>query len=147
MDKDTKDVYITIQSIHGYDMNDTETMDFVTDGEYSFDGEKGSLSYYESEVTGLPGTKTTLILEPEGITVDREGMVTSRMQFKEGLKEAILYSTPYGTAKLGIDTRKITRSLDGHGGKIEIDYVVNMEHLVAMRNKFIMDITEQGAKQ
>ena len=147
MEDKGKEVFISIQSIHGYDLNDTETMDFITDGEYSFDENGCRLSYFESEVTGMPGTRTTMSVTDDAVTVDRSGEIWSRMKFKEGLKDAFLYSTPYGTAKLGIDTRKISKHLTPDGGKIEIDYVVNMEHLIAMRNKFIVNIKKQGAAQ
>lgn len=147
MEDNKKDVFISIKSVHGYDLEETEEMDFITDGEYIF-GEDGCvLSYNESEVTGMPGTRTVMSVSSDGIVVDRSGEIWSRMNFKEGLRDAFLYSTPYGTAKLGIDTRKISKELSPAGGKIEIDYVVNMEHLIAMRNKFIVDIKEQGTKQ
>ncbi len=142
---DKKDVLITIRSVHGYDLNDAETLDFTTDGVMSFDEGGCSLSYMESEVTGMPGTMTTFRVNPDGIVVDREGFITSRMQFKEGLKDSVMLSTPYGTARLGIDTRKIRNNLGHRGGNVEIDYVVNMEHMMAMRNRFIIDVKEQGA--
>ena len=37
--------------------------------------------------------------------VDRDGTVKSRMIFKEGSKSSFLYSTPFGQATLGVDTR------------------------------------------
>ena len=140
-----KDVVISIRSVHGYDQSDMETLDFSTDGVMRCDENGCSLSYMESEVTGMPGTLTTFHVRPDGIIVDREGFITSRMQFKEGTKDSVMFATPYGTAKLGIDTRKIRNNLDACGGNLEIDYVVNMEHVVAMRNRFIIDVKEQGA--
>ena len=147
MEENRKDVVISIKSLHGYDLEDTEEMDFITDGEYIFGEDCCELRYNESEVTGMPGTKTVWSVYSDGIVVDRSGEIWSHMNFKEGLRDAFLYSTPYGTAQLGIDTRKINKQLSSSGGKIEIDYVVNMEHLIAMRNKFIVDIKEQGTKQ
>ena len=140
-----KDVFISIRSVHGYDQPDSETLDFMTDGVMRVDENGCSFSYMESEVTGMPGTLTTFRLSDDGVVIDREGFVTSSMEFREGTKDAFLYNTPYGTARLGIDTRKVRNSLGASGGKLEIDYVVNMEHMVAMRNRFIIDVKEQGA--
>ncbi len=145
MEKKQKDVVISIHSVHGYDQNDTEELDFTTDGVMSLEEDGCSLSYMESEVTGMPGTLTTFRVNPDGIVVDREGFVTSRMQFREGMKDSVMLATPYGTARLGIDTRKIRNNLGCRGGNLEIEYVVNMEHVVAMRNRFIIDVKEQGA--
>ena len=145
LEKKQKDVVISIHSVHGYDQNDMEELDFTTDGVMSLEEDGCSLSYMESEVTGMPGTVTTFRVNPDGIVVDREGFVTSRMQFREGVKDSVMLATPYGTAKLGIDTRKIKNNLGCRGGNLEIDYVVNMEHVVAMRNRFIIDVKEQGA--
>ena len=140
-----KEVFISIRSVHGYDQPDSETLDFMTDGVMSIDENGCRLSYMESEVTGMPGTLTTFKVSDDGVVIDREGFVTSSMQFREGVKDAFLYTTPYGTARLGIDTRKVRNDLSSGGGKLEIDYVVNMEHLVTMRNRFIIDVKEQGA--
>ena len=145
MEKKQKEVVISIHSVHGYDQNDMEELDFTTDGIMSLEEDGCSLSYMESEVTGMPGTLTTFRVNPDGIVVDREGFVTSRMQFREGVKDSVMLATPYGTAKLGIDTRKIKNNLGCRGGNLEIDYVVNMEHVVAMRNRFIIAVKEQGA--
>lgn len=140
----TKDVFINIHSVHGYDLEETDTMDFMTEGTYAFTDDGCVISYFESELTGMAGTQTVLSVRPDEVCVDRAGTVTSRMKFREGLKDAFLLDTPYGAAQLGIDTRRVVSSLRPDGGKIEIDYVVNMEHMVAMSNRFEIDIQEQG---
>ena len=64
------------------------------------------------------------------------------MVFKEGLKSAFQYTTPFGNATMGINTRRIRQNMGLNGGKVEIDYVVDMEHMVASRNKFEITVTE-----
>ncbi len=118
--------------------------DFTTDGLYTYDGEVGCLSYLETEVTGMEGTRTSVIVMPDQVVVDRDGLITSRMIFKEREKSSFLYNTPYGTATMNISTRRISHSLDEHGGNVEIDYVVDMEHAVVTRNQFRLNITEQN---
>ncbi len=124
-------------------MEDEDYLDFSTDGLYTYDGEVGCLSYLETEVTGMEGTRTSVIVMPDQVVVDRDGLITSRMIFKEKEKSSFLYNTPYGTATMNINTRRISHSLDEHGGEVEIDYVVDMEHAVITRNKFQLKITEQ----
>ena len=139
-----KDVWISIQSIQDVDDSEENSLEFTTDGYYYFDGENGCLSYMESEVTGLEGTRTSVIVMPDQVVVDRDGTITSRMVFKEGLKNSFLYNTPFGQATMGVDTRSIRREMGENGGSVEIDYVVDMEHAVVTRNKFCLTVKEMG---
>ena len=137
-----KDVVISINSSFSFDEGEEQVMEFTTDGHYFYEDDVGCLSYEESAVTGLEGTRTSLFVMPDQVVVDRDGFVTSRMVFKEGLKSAFQYTTPFGSATMGINTRRITQNMGLNGGKVEIDYVVDMEHMVASRNKFEITVTE-----
>ena len=137
-----KEVVISIRSIHDYGSDGEDGLEFTTDGLYSFENQVGCISDYESEVTGLMGTKTKLCIKPDEVIVDRRGSVTSTMVFKKGEKNSFLYNTPYGAATMGIDTRKIRHDFDEHGGSMEIDYVVDMSHVTATRNRFMIDVRE-----
>ena len=142
--KDLKDVWISFHSVNGCDDEEPDSLEFVTDGQYLFQDDVACLSYQESEVTGLEGTRTSVTILPDQVVVDRAGTVQSRMIFKEGSKSSFLYSTPFGQATMGVDTRSIRQSVNEHGGKVEIDYVVDMEHAVVARNKFSITIQQMG---
>lgn len=137
-----KEVLINIHSIHAYDQEDTDSVAFSTDGLYRFENGIGLLRYWESEVTGMPGTQTRVRISPDSVVVDRVGMVNSQMEFREGLKNYFPYETPFGQATLGMDTRRIRSCFNEHGGDMELDYVMNLDHAVAMRNKFRLTVTE-----
>lgn len=140
---DPKEVVININSIHDVRSGGGDRLNFMTDGIYSFDGKSGFIRYYESEVTGMPGTRTDMIINPDGIIVDRKGSVTSRMEFKEGLKTSFLYNTPYGTATLGMNTGTIRKTVDENGCKVDIDYVISFEHAITIENRFTLEVTGQ----
>jgi len=137
-----KDAVINIHSVQGYGLDEEDHMDFTTDGFYSYIDGVGCLSYMETEVTGLEGTRTSVMVMPDQVVVDRDGTVTSRMIFREGLKNSFPYSTPYGTATLSMDTRQIRQNFNENGGSVMIDYVVDMEHAVVMRNIFTLNVRE-----
>ena len=137
-----KEVVISIRSIYDYGSDSEDGLEFTTDGLYSCEDEVGCISYYESEVTGLAGTKTKLCIKPDEVVVDRRGSITSTMVFKKGSKCSFLYNTPYGAATMGVDTRKIKHNFDEHGGSMEIDYVVDMSHVTATKNRFLIDVRE-----
>ena len=139
-----KDVMISINSTFSFDEGEEQRMEFTTDGYYFYEDDVGCLSYEETDVTGLTGTRTSLFVMPDQVVVDREGTVTSRMVFKEGLKSAFQYATPFGNATMGINTRRIAGDMGADGGSVEIDYVVDMEHVVASRNKFQITVKEIG---
>ena len=140
--KDMKEVVISIRSTHGYGREEQDTMDFTTDGLYRFKGGVGEMSYFESDVTGLDGTLTSLLVKPDEVVIDRKGSLQSRMVFREGSKNDFVYSTPYGSAMMGVDTRRIRHSFNEAGGSMEIDFIVNMEHTFVAQNRFRLNVRE-----
>lgn len=139
-----KEARISFYSAQRIDPDAEDNIEFTTDGYYSFDGETACLSYYESEVTGMLGTKTTVTVEPEKVTVERDGTVTSRMSFDPRKKDRFQYSTPYGVMTLAFDTRSIVKSFDKNGGELIIDYIVDVEHAVVSRNYLKLNVTSQN---
>jgi uncharacterized beta-barrel protein YwiB (DUF1934 family) len=137
-----KDVIISITGIQHGEGGQKNTIELVTDGEYSFSNGESAFSYMESELTGLEGTRTSFIVGPMGVIMNREGNMNTRMVFEEGKKHHFLYDTPYGSATMGVNTHKITAQMGEHGGEMEIDYVIDFENAVVGRNKFIINVRE-----
>ena len=138
-----KDVVITIRSLIDYGMDEEDRIDFSTDGVYKLDDGVAHIAYLETEVTGLQGTRTSVKILPDCVIVDRRGGLTSRMEFREGQKNSFLYETPVGMATMNMNTRSVRHRFDPAGGKLEIDYVLDMEHTVVSRNKFQLTVREQ----
>jgi len=138
-----EDVVISIRSEQYGSPDEQDSVDFVTDGLYMYDDGVGCLSYMESEVTGLEGTRTSVMVMPDKVVVDRDGMITSRMIFQEGLKNSFQYNTPYGMATFSMNTRHIIKDFNADGGQLKIDYVVDVEHAVVSRNLFKLTVSKQ----
>lgn len=136
-----KDVIISVlgmqQSIDGPD-----SAELVTAGKYGIAPDEFRLTWQESEISGMEGTKTSLSVHPGFVTLQREGTVNTRMDFEEGKKHYFLYETPFGSATMGLSTRTIRSRLDRHGGEVEIDYVVDMDQTVVGRNRFHIRVEE-----
>ncbi len=139
-----KDVLISINSFHRYGQEEEDSLEFTTDGYYFYEDDIACLSYMESEVTGMEGTRTSLLVYPQQVVVDRDGVITSRMIFREGQKSSFMYNTPYGAAAMGISTKRVERNMDEDGGSLEIDYVVDMENAVVARNRFHIKVEQIG---
>ena len=141
-----KDVIISIKGVQRYENEDTDTLELVTAGRLEREGNSYTLSYQESELTGLEGTLTTLQVEPERVTLMRVGEYNSQMVFQEGRRHMSMYSTPYGAMAIGVNTRRLLAALTDQGGDIEIDYAIEIDHSVAGRNSFQISVRESGKR-
>ena len=80
-----KSVIISIKGKQSYEDVEDETIELVTEGLLNKEGEgEYTLSYQESELTGLEGTLTTFQVEPDCITLLRMGEFNSQMVFQPG---------------------------------------------------------------
>ena len=66
------------------------------------------------------------------------------MVFVEGRRNIFLYETPFGSATIGIDTHKITNTLNEQGGELNIAYSLYFEQMLVSRNQFLVKIKEQA---
>ena len=137
-------VIISIRGKQSFEDQEPEVIELVTEGRLSLDGEDGyTLSYQESELTGLEGTLTTFQIEPERVTLLRVGEVNSQMVFEEGRRHLSMYETPYGALSVGVNTRRMHSDLGLAGGNIEIDYAIEIDHAVAGQNLFRIQVREK----
>ena len=139
-----KDVVISIKGIQKYEGQDSDTIELVTEGRLTRDEGGYTLSYQESELTGLEGTLTTFQVEPDRVTLLRVGEFNSQMVFQEGRRHLAMYNTPYGSMTIGVNTRHLHADLTERGGDIEIDYAIEIDHTVAGRNVFQINVREAG---
>ena len=137
-----KDVIISIKGTQKYDNADPDVIELVTEGRLEREGSSYTLSYQESELTGLEGTLTTFQIEPERVTLMRVGEFNSQMVFQEGRRHMSMYNTPYGAMTIGVNTRHLLAELDDKGGDIEIDYAIEIDHAIAGRNIFQIKVKE-----
>ena len=136
-----KNVIISIKGRRELD-NETEPIELVTNGEYSYSEGETVFSYMESELTGLEGTKTTFRIRPELVTLTREGTFSSQMVFQEGKKHFFLYNTPYGSSTMGVNTRSISHGLGEHGGNMELCYSIDVDHVSLGKTEFQIQVRE-----
>ena len=136
------EVVISIKWIQKYDNTDPDVIELVTAGRLTRVGESYTLSYQESELTGLEGTLTTIQVDGEQVTLMRVGEFTSQMVFQEGRRHLSMYNTPYGAMAIGVNTRHLLADLTDQGGDIEIDYAIEIDHALAGRNVFQIKVSE-----
>ncbi|MGI5979732.1 MAG: DUF1934 domain-containing protein [Oscillospiraceae bacterium] len=138
-----KDVIISIKGTQNDGDGQNNAIELVTDGQFSFENGEGVLTYMESELTGLEGTKTSFTISPLGVILSREGSLNSSMIFEKGRKHEFVYETPFGSTTMGVDTKKLNVDFNEHGGNMEIEYVVDFQHAVVGYNLFKINVSEQ----
>ena len=130
-------VIISIRGQQAFEGTDEDAIELVTAGRMIPHGTDGYvLSYEESALTGLEGTRTTLRVQPNKVSMTRTGAVTSNMVFELGQKHTSLYNTPFGSMEIGISAKEIDNGLSENGGHLKIDYAIEIDHALAGRNLF-----------
>ena len=83
--------------------------------------------YEESEISGMDGTTTTLVIKDDVLVLEREGSTSTRMEFKKGEDVISLYNTTYGMMNINISTKELDIDMDEDGGVIYTKYVLGLE--------------------
>ena len=137
-----KEVVISIKGMQNYEGALPDVVELVTQGRLAREGERYTLSYQESELTGLSGTLTTIRVDGPEVTLMRVGEFNSQMVFQEGRRHLSMYNTPYGAMSVGVHTRHLLAELNDQGGDIEVDYTIEVDHAMAGRNVFRINVKE-----
>ena len=136
-----KDVIISVTGVHHTPFG-PDSMQLVTAGQFGVDTDEYRVTWEETELTGMEGTRTSLSVQPRSVILSREGEVTSTMEFEEGKKHYFLYETPQGHTTMGLDTQRIRSRFDRHGGNMEIEYTVDLDQTIVGRNRFYIQVKE-----
>ena len=132
-----QEVLITVRGTQATGDEKPETLELMTRGTMTGRNGKFAISYTETELTGTPGVVSTfLILNPQRVVLTREGPIKSRMVFVEGVKDESLYDLGFGSLLLGVYTRQIQVDLSETGGRLFIDYSVEIEQSQTSRNSY-----------
>lgn len=88
-------------------------------------------------------TVTTTIdtYEDEMVTLNRVGPINSHMVFADGKAHTCIYNTGHFPLQMRIRTKKLINSLTIDGGKIDIDYSVEIAGNLAERNRITFSVS------
>ena len=85
-----KEIILFVRGEQTYDSDSPEVTELATEGRMTMDGGEITLTYQESELTGMEGTTTRFTIRGDMVTLERTGMVVSRMEFKQGERSSSL---------------------------------------------------------
>ena len=120
-----KSAIISVRSFS--DLNKDEVIEVVTPGKFHLGEREFKAVYEESEISGMDGTTTTLVIKDDALILEREGSTTTRMEFKKGEEVVSLYNTPYGMMNINISTKELDIDMDDDGGVIYTKYILGLE--------------------
>ncbi len=115
-----------------------QILDINSLGIYTDDGERISISYDESEATGMEGSSTTVSFlknDPNVISMTRTGIVSATLVFEEGKRYHCIYKTPFMPFEICVRTFKVQNLILG-AGTLSLDYIVEIRGAKAERTKF-----------
>ena len=131
-----KQIILFVRGEQTYDSVSPEVTELATEGLMTIEGEEVTLTYQESEITGMEGTTTRFTIRGDIV------MVVSRMEFKQGERSSSFYETPWGTMAVDIATTKLAHRLTERGGVMEIAFTIAVNHQVTGENRFKVRVRE-----
>ncbi|HEY8350719.1 MAG TPA: DUF1934 domain-containing protein [Clostridiales bacterium] len=139
-----KNVIISVKGTQSTNDQVNTIMEFVTEGKYYKKDEAYFITYDESEVTGMSGTTTTLMVMDGIVTLVRVGTINSQFVFQQGQKHISYYDTEYGAFTVGVTANEVDVKIDDSGGEIRIGYQLEIDNTETGENDFWMSIREVG---
>ena len=139
-----RDVIITIASQQNFSGCEPDHIDLITAGRLYRRGGKYYISYEESELTGMEGTRTTIKLEEEQVTMTRTGTHPAQMLFAKNRRHVGLYHTEVGSLTVSTHTSELVNNIGEEGGNLAIDYTVEIDSSLAGNHRFEMVVRPSG---
>lgn len=122
-------------------LNDEEDLiGVVTPGDFYEIGDGFKAEYNETKLSGMEGTKTTIMIRENSFDLIREGTTETKMEFKNNQKTVSLYKTPYGVMDIKIDTKKLDININENGGTINTIYILEIGGQPALKTNLTIDI-------
>lgn len=124
-----------------------EPIKLMSIGKLQYDDKRDewTVSYDESEATGMEGTKTSLRLTRSGnILFSRSGSIQMKVLFESGNHYQSQMETPYGLIDVSIMTNEARGQLSERGGEIVLAYSLNLPNQEKVSTKLNLQIEAEG---
>ncbi len=134
---------ISIKGFQRYhDDPEENDISLLTEGDFEYADGAYFIDYEESELTGLEGTKTSIEVGKDYVSLQRNGTVNSHMLFMKDRKTSSYYNTPYGDMQIDIFTDSLSIDVSPKGGKINVNYLIDINNKSTGKNNFEIEIRE-----
>ena len=135
-----KTVLLSIKGKQSYLDQEPEIIELMTEGTMEYRAGGWDIRYEETDLTGLQGTTTIFRVEPECITLTRQGPLNSQMIFREGVFHESLYQMEFGALMITVCANMVAHHLNEAGGTIDLTYAIDIENTAAGFIEYHLDI-------
>lgn len=137
-----KDVILDIKGLQSMDGLPSDEVSLTTEGRFYERNGSYYAVYEETAVTGFEGGHTTVKSGGGKVTVTRTGKYPSSLTFEPGQRHLAVYNTEYGALALTTATKSLLSELTDDGGRIFVEYDVEIENAYMSTNKLTIDIRQ-----
>lgn len=106
----TQDIIVSVtgsQFYFHYTDTSEEPVEVRTHGTYRMEDGHHIIEYEEAYEGFTDRTKNRIVIDEEEVRIAKEGVVTSDMIFRKGLKSTAFYGTPFGMMEMGVTTTDV----------------------------------------
>lgn len=139
-----KQVILFVRGEQSFDGMTPDATELMTEGVMALEGDEITLTYQETELTGMEGTTTAFSIRDDTVALTRTGLINSQLVFQRGRRNSSLYETPWGTMQVDVFTNRLVYQLDSRGGVLEIKFSISVDHQVTGENQFKIRVRESG---
>jgi uncharacterized beta-barrel protein YwiB (DUF1934 family) len=135
-----KDVIVSIQGCRlSPNPQDSRFVDVVADGSMVYHPQGYTVSYREPFEPDEE-SRTTLLVEDGRVTILQSGGLNSQMVFEEGRRHVSYCDTGEGPVTVGVTASRVEADIGFEGGRIEVDYGVEISGTLAEESFVHIDI-------
>ena len=135
-----KDVIVSVMGCRlSPNPRDSRMVDMVADGSMVRHPQGYTVSYREPFEQDKDA-RTTLFVEDGRVTIMQSGEQSSQMVFEEGRRHVSYYDTAEGPVTMGITANRVEADIGQDGGRIEVDYGVEIAGNLAEASFVHIDI-------
>lgn len=122
--------------------DEVERIEITVDANYLDDGTRVSMTYHESELTGMQGATTTLTYQknnPSLVSMLRHGTVKTALVFEPGNRHFCVYQTEIMPFEVCVLTKAVDNAIETEG-RLFLDYTVELRGAQAEHTRFQMRV-------
>lgn len=135
-----KNVLLSIASTQQFEGCEPEHIDLMTQATLYEKNGKYYITYEESELTGLQGTRTMVKMDGTTVSMIRSGTYPSELLFAEGQRHVGLYQTEFGALTISTHTAELENSIGENGGELKIAYTIEVDNSMVGHHQFSMTV-------
>ena len=141
MPENEKPVWISIKGIQHLD-GESDTVELNTTGVMERTDRGFRLTYDESVSIGIEGVTTCLSVQPDLVTLERQGAMNSLLVLQKGKRTLCNYDTGYGCLTMGVYARAIHIGLADQGGTLDFHYTLDINAGIASSHDIYVTVRE-----